>query len=279
MRRWTILAAVLATTAVGAADAQNPAPGAADPVVATVNGTSVKKSEIEATLQRLPAQYRQMPLEQIFDPLVERVIDSKLLIAEAKRRELDKDAAVRVEIERSRDDVLRGSLVEQTIAQGATQERLQAAYEAMKTQPGFAAEEVHARHILVATEGEATSIIDQLGKGADIANLAKEKSTDPSAKENGGDLGYFRREAMVAEFSEVAFKTDPGKVAAQPVKSQFGWHVIQVLDRRQAVPTFAEKEPEIREQVAREVIETMVADVRGKAKVERFNIDGTPRAP
>lgn len=275
MRRWSILAAVLTATAAGTTWAQAPA----DPVVATVDGTAIKRSEVEATLRRLPAQYRQMPLEQIFDPLVERVIDSKLLVAEAKRRELEQQPAVQAEINRARDDVLRGSLVEQAVTEGATEERLQGAYNAMKTQPGFASEETQARHILVATEDEAKKIIEELGSGADFAELAKARSTDPSAKQNGGDLGYFRREAMVPEFSQVAFTAEPGKVAVTPVKSQFGWHVVEVLDRRQAVPTFAEKEPEIREQVAREVVEAMVADVRGKAEVERFNLDGSPKTP
>lgn len=275
MRRWSILAAVLTATAAGTTWAQAPA----DPVVATVDGTAIKRSEVEATLRRLPAQYRQMPLEQIFDPLVERVIDSKLLVAEAKRRELEQEPAVQAEIARARDDVLRSSLVDQAITRGATEQRLQGVYNAMKGQPGFASEETHARHILVATEDEAKKIIEELKAGADFAELAKARSTDPSAKQNGGDLGYFRREAMVPEFAEVAFTAEPGDVAAAPVKSQFGWHVVEVLDRRQAVPSFAEKEPEIREQVAREVVEAMVADVRGKAKVERFNLDGSPKTP
>jgi peptidyl-prolyl cis-trans isomerase C len=147
----------------------------------------------------------------------------------------------------------------------------------MKGQPGFAYEEVHARHILVGSEAEARDIIKQLDAGADFAELAKAKSTDPSAKTNGGDLGYFRRDAMVPEFAEAAFTIKPGTIDQEPVKTQFGWHVIKVEDRRQTVPPFAEKEPELREQVAREIVTALVASARSGAKIERFNLDGTPK--
>jgi peptidyl-prolyl cis-trans isomerase C len=84
---------------------------------------------------------------------------------------------------------------------------------------------------------------------------------------------------MVPEFSEAAFKIEPGTVATEPVKSQFGWHVIKVVDRRTAVPSFEEKEPELREQVAREIINGLVAQAQNGAQVQRFNLDGTPKVP
>ena len=250
---------------------------AADPVVATVNGAPVKKSDVEAAYETLPEQYRQMPMEVIYEPLLERVIDSRLLLAEAEKKDIAKDPEVQAQIARARNDVLRDSLVEQAIEQGSTPERLQAAYNAMKSQPGFAYEEVHARHILLADEAQAKEVIKALQSGADFAELAKTKSTDPSAQSNAGDLGYFRREAMVPEFAEAAFKQQPGTVAPEPVKSQFGWHVIKVEDRRQTVPTFEEKEPELREQVAREIVTALLTEVRGGAKIERFNLDGSPK--
>src|ERR1700739_5083039 len=95
-------------------------------------------------------------------------------------------------------------------------------------------EEVHARHILVEGEDEAKAIIEQLKGGADFAKLAKEKSKDPGAAE-GGDLGYFTKDQMVPEFAEVAFKLDKGQVS-EPVKTQFGWHIIKVEARRSAPP-------------------------------------------
>jgi peptidyl-prolyl cis-trans isomerase C len=271
---------VLATTALAALTLVVPARAdTADPVVAVVNGAEIHKSDLDAAYQSLPEQYRQMPLEAIYDPLLERVIDSRLLLAEAEKRDIAKDPKVQAEIAQARDNVVRDNLVQQAIDKGATPERVRAAYDAMKSQPGFAFEEVHARHILVADEAEAKEIIKQLQGGADFAALAKEKSTDPSAQNNAGDLGYFRREMMVPEFAEVAFTLEPGTISKEPVKTQFGWHVIKVEDRRQTVPTFEEKEPELKEQISREIVNALLTDVRSGAKVERFNLDGTPKAP
>jgi peptidyl-prolyl cis-trans isomerase C len=271
---------VLATTALAVLTLAIPAGAQTDdPVLAIVNGEQIKKSDLRAAQQALPEQYRQMPLEMIYDPLLDRVIDSKLLLAEAQKRNLGDDPKVQAEIERARDNVLRDSLVQQAIDQGTSKDRLEAAYNAMKSEPGFAAEEVHARHILVASEAEANEVIKELKGGADFAAVAKAKSTDPSAQTNGGDLGYFKRESMVPEFAEAAFTIPPGTIGEKPVKSQFGWHVIKVEDRRQAVPTFEEKEPELREQVAREIVNALVTDVRSDAKIERFNLDGSPKAP
>ena len=129
----------------------------------------------------------------------------------------------------------------------------------------------------MADEATALDVIKQLQGGADFATLAKEKSTDPSAKTNGGDLGYFRREAMVPEFAEAAFTIPPGTIGDKPVKSQFGWHVIKVEDRRQSIPTFEEKEAELRDQLSREIVNALLADVRKGATIEVFAIDGTPK--
>ncbi|MGE3292196.1 MAG: peptidylprolyl isomerase [Geminicoccaceae bacterium] len=248
-----------------------------DPVVAVVNGTQITRSDVEAVYQTLPEQYRQMPLEQIFDPLVEQVVTSQLLLAKANEEKLADDPEVEEQLARAHDNVLRDAVVKQAIDQGVTDDKLKAAYEGMKSQPGFAFEETRAAHILVADEATALDIIKQLQGGADFTTLAKEKSTDPSAKTNGGDLGYFRREAMVPEFSEAAFTIPVGTVGDKPVKSQFGWHVIKVEDRRQTVPSFEEKQPELREQVSREIVNALLADVRKDAKIELFTIDGAPK--
>ena len=273
MRRLVLATSALAVLTLGApVRAQTE-----DPVVAIVNGTQIKRSALEAAHEQLPDQYRQMPLEQLYDPLLDRVIDSQLLLVEAQKQKIGESPEVQAEVARARDNVLRDNLVQQAIDQGTTPEKLQTAYNALKSQPGFASEEVHARHILVADEATARDVLKQLQGGADFATLAKEKSTDPSAQSNGGDLGYFKREAMVPEFAEAAFKIEPGTVGAEPVKSQFGWHVIKVEDRRQTVPAFEEKEPELREQVAREIVNALVADMREGAKIERFNADGTPK--
>lgn len=271
--------ASIAVLALGGGLAIAAARAADDPVVAVVNGAQLHRSDLAAAQQLLPQQYRDLPLDQIYDPLLERMIDGQLMVTAARKENLQDDPAVKAEMDRARDEALRNAFLNRAIDQGTTPERLQAAYNAAKSQPGFASEEVHALHILVADENEAKDLIAQLGKGADFAALAKEKSTDPSAKTNGGDLGYFRREMMVPEFSEAAFALKPGTIDPTPVHSQFGWHVIKVVDRRTAVPSFEEKQDELRQDVARNVIDTLVADLQKGAQVQRFGIDGSPAAP
>lgn len=270
---------VLATTALAVLTLAVPAlaQAPADPVVAIVNGTQLHKSDIEAAFQSLPEQYRQMPLESIYDPLLDRVVDSQLLLTAADKQGLADDPEVQAQIARARDSVLRDGLVKRAIEQGTTEDKLTAAYEAMKGKPDFPFTETHAAHILVADEATAKDIIKQVDDGADFAKLATEKSADPSAKTNGGDLGFFRKEAMVPEFAEVAFALEPGKIGTTPVKSQFGWHVIKVIERRETVPTFKEKEPELREQLAQQIVTALLAEMRSGAKIEKFNLDGTPK--
>ena len=249
-----------------------------DPVVAIVNGEKILKRDLQAAQESLPDQYRQLPLEVLFDPLLTRVIDSRLLVSEAERRDLEKRNDVKEAMARARREVLRNQLLEITVNEAVTNERLQQAYVAMRQQPGFASEEVHAHHVLVKSEAEAREVLAELAKGADFATLAKARSTDPSAKENGGDLGFFTRETMVPEFADAAFGIEPGTIGKEPVQSQFGWHVIKVDERRTRVPTFEEKEAELRDQVAREVVTALLDDVRKGANVQRFNLDGSPRA-
>ena len=130
--------------------------------------------------------------------------------------------------------------------------------------------EVHARHILVETEDEAKAIAEELKKGADFADLAKKKSKDPGASD-GGDLGFFTKEQMVPEFSAVAFVLEPGKIS-DPVKSQFGWHIIKVEEKRnRKAPDFEQVKPQIETYVTRKAQADYVAKLREAAKVERMD--------
>ncbi|MGE3651004.1 MAG: peptidylprolyl isomerase, partial [Reyranellaceae bacterium] len=137
-------------------------------------------------------------------------------------------------------------------------------------------EEVSAKHNLVASEDEAKKIIEELGKGGDFAKIAKEKSTDKASGAQGGDLGWFKKGDMVKEFAEAAFALEKGKTTAKPVKTQFGYHVIRLEDRRKAgPPPLAELEEEIKGELTREAFSTMIEGLRKSAKIEKFNIDGS----
>ncbi len=130
------------------------------------------------------------------------------------------------------------------------------------------ATEQHARHILVASEEDARAVITELDGGADFVELAKERSTGPSGP-RGGDLGYFTSDQMVPEFSAAAQTLEPGQYTKDPVQTQFGWHVIKLEDRREsAPPSFADMEPQLRQEMTRENVETVLSELREDADVE-----------
>lgn len=264
------LALALALGTAGAAAAQD------DPVVAKVGDTEFHRSDLEQSYKELPEQFRQMPVEAIYDPLLDRLIDGQLLLEAAEAEKLATDPDVEAAIARARADVLRQTLIERAVTAATDEAALKAAYEERASQPDFAVEEVTARHILVKTKEEALAVIAELDAGADFAELAKERSTDPAAA-RGGELGTFRRGAMVPEFEAAAFALEPGTYSKEPVQTQFGYHVIMVDAKETTNPTFEEMEPELRTELARKAVEDLLAQVREGAEVERFNIDGTPR--
>jgi peptidyl-prolyl cis-trans isomerase C len=278
MTRYQSLALVLALAlaAAGPAFAQDETADAAgdDPIVATVDGTEFRLSDLEASYQELPEQFRQMPLEMIYDPLIDRLVDGHLLLEAAEAQDIAADEAVQAAIERARADVLRQTLIERAVAEATTDEAVQAAYEERKAQPDFAVEKVTARHILVETAEEAEAVIEQLDGGADFAELAIEKSTDPAAA-TGGELGTFARGSMVPPFEAAAFAMEPGTYSTEPVQTQFGHHVILVEAKEATEPTLAEVEPELRAELTRGAIESLLEEVRADAVIERFALDGS----
>ena len=248
---------------------------AQDTVVATVNGQKLTTADMQAAYRQLPQQFQQMPMDQLFEPLRERLIEGALLLDDAKAEKLGQDAAVKKRIEAATDAVLQEAAIAKVIATATTDDKLKAAFDAKKSQPDFKYEEVKARHILVDTKEKAEAVIKELDGGADFAEVAKKESTGPSGPQ-GGDLGWFRKEAMVAPFAEAAFKMDKGSYTKEPVQTQFGWHVIQVEDKRMAEPAFEEMAPVLRDEIAAAAVESMMAGLSEKATIERFGPDGKP---
>jgi peptidyl-prolyl cis-trans isomerase C len=143
-----------------------------------------------------------------------------------------------------------------------------------------AEEEVSARHILVETEDQAKTVLADLKKGGDFAAIAKERSKDPGSKEKGGDLGFFSKDQMVPEFAEVAYKLDKGQLS-DPVKTQFGWHIIKVEDKRKKqLPEFDKVKDQIQTFVQRRAQAELIQKLRADAKIERLDKkDEKPAAP
>jgi len=269
---WSLIAALLGC---GAAWAQGTTPPAADPVVAKVDGQPIRLSDLKDAAQALPENLRGMPPQTLYPMLLDQLIDGRALAAEAHKSGLDQDPTVRRQIAAAEDRALQTAVLSKEVGPSVTNEAVRARYDQeISGKPGE--EEVHAKHILVDNEAEARKIIGQLKGGADFAALAKQYSKDPAGAQQGGDLGFFKKDEMVPEFAAAAFALQPGQVSQDPVHSQFGWHVIQVVERRRAdPPSFEQARDELRQKMIQEGVQKAVAKARASAAVEKFNLDGS----
>jgi peptidyl-prolyl cis-trans isomerase C len=257
------------------ARAQGTAASSADPVVAKVDGQPIHLSDLTDAAQALPENLRGMPAQSLYPMLLDQLIDGRALIAEARKSGLDKDPTVQRQVVAAEDRALQTAVLSKEVGPGVTDEAVHARYD-QDVAGKQGEEEVHAKHILVDNEAEAKKIIGQLKGGGDFAALAKQYSKDPSGAQQGGDLGFFKQDDMVPEFAAAAFALQPGQVSQQPVHSQFGWHVIMLVERRRAeAPSFEQARDELRQKMIQEGVQKAVAQARAAASVEKFNLDGS----
>ena len=268
---------LLITLAAGLPGHAARADTAPDPVVARVNGQPILLSELKEEAANLPPNARTMPPQTLYPMLLEQMIDGRALAIEAKKTGLDKDPGVQRQVAAAEERALETALLHRAIDAKLTDAALHARYDAdIAGKAGV--DEVHARHILVPDEATAKQIIADLAKGGDFAALSKQYSKDPGAAQQGGDLGFFKQDEMVPEFANAAFGLQPGQVGPVPVHTQFGWHVIQVLERRKAPPpSFEDARDGLRQKIAQEVVQQAVAQARTGVSVEQFNLDGSPK--
>ncbi len=258
------LALALAATPVTLAAQEGDAE--ADAVVARVDGEEIRQSDVMAMARTLPSQY-QTQLMQIYPLLVQRLVDYKLAGKAGRAAGLANDDRVKAFVAKAEEQAIREVYLEREIEARITDAMVQDAYKAHQA-ANAPVEEHHARHILLETEEAAREVIALLDGGADFAELAKERSTGPSGPK-GGDLGYFTADQMVPEFSQAATALEPGQHSAEPTKTQFGWHVIKLEDRRTSAPeSLEEVEPQLRQQLARDVLETVLDGLRDGAEIE-----------
>src|ERR1700753_4113717 len=197
------------------------------------------------------------------------LIDMKIVAKAAEDKKIENNDDFKKRLAFARNRLLMDNLLAQEGKAALTDEAMKKVYDdAAKQITGE--QEVHARHILVETEDEAKAIKAELDKGADFAELAKKKSKDPGASD-GGDLGFFTKDQMVPEFSTVAFALEPGKIS-DPVKSQFGWHIIKREKKRnRKPPEFDQVKVQIEAYVTRKAQADYVAKLRESAKIERMD--------
>ncbi len=243
-----------------------PATFAADSA-ATVNGKSIKQSWVDYIMKDAQAR-GQKPSENMKNAIINELVGSELAFQEAQKQGIDKLPDYKISEELAQRKLLVNVFLADHMKKNpVTEADTKAAYEQYKKELGD--KEYNARHILVKTEAEANDIIAQLKKGSDFAKLAKEKSMDPGSKEKGGDLGWFSSAGMVKPFSEAVVKLKKGEVTPAPVQTQFGWHVIKMVDTRATqVPAYDKVKEGLERTLQQRKLEKLMLELKAKAKIE-----------
>ena len=259
-----------------------------DPVLAKVNDTEIHQSDL-AVAEEEAGQLPPMSPNAKKDYLVQFVTDMILMSQAAEAKKMGDTLEFKRKLAFNREKLLMEQLLQKAAKEALTDKAMHDVYDEAAKQMGQE-QEVHARHILIRAaagddkaskeaEDKIKAIIVRLKKGEDFAKVASEATEDPSGKANGGDLGYFSKEQMVPEFSDTAFKLDKGQIS-EPVKTQFGWHVIKVEDKRvKPVPPFDEVKPQIENYVQRKAQAELVTSLRASAKIEKMYKPDEPAAP
>ena len=234
---------------------------------ATVNGKPIKQTWVDY-ISKDAIERGQKPGEGLKMAVVNELVGAELAYQEAQKQGLDKNQDYLVNSELSNRKILVNMFLQDFMKKNpVTEADTKAAYEQYKKELGD--KEYNARHILVKTEAEAKEIIASVKKGTDFAKVAKEKSLDPGSKEKGGDLGWFSPAGMVKPFSEAVSSLKKGDVTAEPIQTQFGWHVIKLVDSRATqVPSYDKVKGGLERTLQQRKVEKMMVGLKEKAKIE-----------
>jgi len=252
-----ITASLLSTNAI----AQN---------AAIVNGKSIPKAELDKLVQKSG----QPDNPQVRDQAREMLVTRELILQEANNRGVLQKESVRDQLEQSRVGILVAAVFEDYVEkEGIAEADLKAAYESVKAQ--YTGKEYHVEHILVEKESDAKAIIAQIKAGGNFEEIAKAKSKDPGSAKNGGDLGWVSDKALVPEFSKAMVQLKNGQITDKPVKSQYGYHIIKMVDSRDVkAPSFEEMKDQLKQMIASDQnwqkakFSEMMQKLRAKAKVQ-----------
>ena len=246
-----------------------------DVIVAKVEGTPIYRKAVLRAFTGLPPKIKEKGIESIYATLLERMIQQHLLVLNGRKDNLAADPRVKARLKELEDvvigEIYLNVLIEKDMTPGFLEKQYQAFLE--KNPP---TEQIHARHILLKTETDAKNVIGHIAAGKTFEDAAREFSTGPSAA-NGGDLGFFKRTDMVKAFSDAAFTMREGEVSKAPVKTRFGWHVIQVVARKvEKAPSFEQLKPQLMRRAGRNVAVRIMEKLVDDAQVERFTFEGKP---
>lgn len=260
----------LGMLSLGLALVASPVYAQADKVVAKVDGIAITEREVALATEDLGERLAQMPDERKRDEVINYLVDLKLGAKAAAAAKVAEGPDFAARLAYFREKVLLDQYLTAEGRKAATPEAAQKLYDET-TKAMTPEEEVNARHILVEEEAQAKAVAERLKKGEDFAKVAAELSKDPGSGKEGGSLGWFTKDRMVPEFAEAAFKLEKGQVS-DPVKSQFGWHVIKLEDKRtKPLPEFAAVKPQIDQYLERKAQQDIILALREKAKIERLD--------
>jgi peptidyl-prolyl cis-trans isomerase C len=237
---------------------------------AIVNGKPIPKAQLDKLVQKSG----QGDNPQVRDQAREMLITRELILQEANNRELIHKESVRDQLEQSRVGVLVAAVFEDYVEkEGIAEAELKTAYESVKAQ--YTGKEYHVEHILVEKESDAKAIIAQLKAGGNFEEIAKAKSKDPGSAKNGGDLGWVSEKSLVPEFSKAMVQMKNGQISDKPVKTQFGYHILKMVDSRDTkAPSFEEMKDQLKQMIASDQnwqkakFSEMMQKLRAKAKVQ-----------
>jgi peptidyl-prolyl cis-trans isomerase C len=240
----------------------------ASTVLATVNGTEITLGHVILMRDQLPPQYANLPDEVLFAGILDQLIDQTLLANTVSESPADDPLGVRLHLENERRGALAARVIEEREAvqtdDAAVRQAYDAAFAEFEPQPEF-----NASHILVETEEKARELKAEIEAGADFAEAAREHSTDPGSGAGGGELGWFGPGQMVPEFEQAVQGMEPGEIA-DPVETQFGWHLIKLNETRDSAPPALEQvRPQIEQQLRQEALAAELEELRAGASIER----------
>jgi peptidyl-prolyl cis-trans isomerase C len=235
-----------------------------------VNGKSIPKAQLDKLVQRSG----QPDNPQVRDQAREMLVTRELILQEADKRGVIQKEIVREQLEQAKIGVLIAAVFEDYVEkEGIADAELKAAYESVKAQ--YVGKEYHVEHILVEKEADAKAIIAQLKAGGNFEEIAKAKSMDPGSAKNGGDIGWVDEKGLVPEFSKAMVQLKNGQTTDKPVKSQFGWHVIKMIDSRDLqAPSLEEMKDQLKQMLMADKnwqkakFSEMMQKLRSKAKIQ-----------
>lgn len=233
-------------------------------VLKVVNGSNITQGMLDAQLEQLPPNVRdQVVARGQMDQVKDQIVIGELLYQEAIKQKLHEDAKVKTQLLLAERNALASALLERTVDARTNDEAVKKWYDEHAVQ--FARPQVKARHILVKDKAEADKLLAEVKAGGDFAKIATEKSVDKGSAKEGGDLGWFEKTRMVAEFADAAFAANKGDVVG-PVESKFGFHIIEVQDKRESVPVDEVKD-KIKTQLRDEVVKAYVEELKAAATI------------